>query len=153
MTREKVADGELGQFARQVLDLVHRVNEGTIHVDTARRAVQAIIEGKIKFANFKPWKTIKLGTGLQTADDFREALKKAGCKISDWANNLLDKPAFKAATKEIEVDLYLLTTAELTGKPAGGSTAEVFAGAARLGFEKCPPEVGPQLCIQDPDQP
>ncbi len=165
MTRENVADGELGQFARQVLDLVRRVNEGTIPVDTARRAVQAIIEDEFRFGDggkaeepsvvsrFKPWRTLKLGTGLKTADDFREAIKKAGGKIGGWANDILGRSAFTAATEETEVDLYLPTTAELTGKPEGGTTAEVFAGAAWLGFKKCPPEVGPQLRIQYPDQP
>src|SRR3989344_2723824 len=102
---------------------------------------------------FKPWRTLKLGTGLQTANNFRQDLKKSGNKISDWANDILGRPAFKAASEETEVDLYILTTAELTGEKDGGTTAEVFAGAKRLGFEKGPAEVGPQLRIQYPDQP
>jgi hypothetical protein len=30
---------------------------------------------------WKTWKTIQLGTSLQTADDFRKAVKSAGMKI------------------------------------------------------------------------
>ena len=108
---------------------------------------------KVLGSIFKIWKTLKLGTGLQTADDFRNALKKIGCQTGNYANDLLGKPEFKAATKEIEVDLVILTTSELTGKREGGTTTEVFAGAERLGLDRCPPEVGPQLRLQYKDQP
>ncbi len=112
------------------------------------------VKNEKKSSQFKIWRTLKLGTGLKTADDFRKALKKSGSKIGNWADDLLGRSGFQpASTKEIEVDLYILTTAELTGKPKGGTTAEVFAGAQRLGFEKCPPEVGPQLRLQYQDQP
>jgi len=34
-------------------------------------------------SEFKVWKTIKLGTGLKTADDFRKAIKHGGMKIGN----------------------------------------------------------------------
>ena len=104
-------------------------------------------------AKFKTWKTLKLGTGLTTADDFRKTLKKAGCKISDWANDILGKPDFSvAATKEIEVDLVVVSVAEL-GFPDGATRKQIYAKAQELGLELCPPEVGPQLRLQYKDQP
>lgn len=101
------------------------------------------------------WKTITLGTGLKTADDFCKALKVDGDYMSD-VHDLLSKPELGSfvSDKEIEVDLVVLTTAQLTGKTKRDSkTAEVFAGAARLGLEKCSLEVGPQLRLQYKDQP
>ncbi|KKU77499.1 MAG: hypothetical protein UY12_C0031G0007 [Parcubacteria group bacterium GW2011_GWA2_47_8b] len=162
MTRKCVTDDQYGQLQRRLDEVARRVDEGTLPFDSVMRALQSFIEGKFRFGDgdqkkaapaFKPWRTLKLGTGLQTADNFRQDLKKSGNKISDWANDILGRPAFKAASEETEVDLYILTTAELTGEKDGGTTAEVFAGAKRLGFEKCPAEVGPQLRIQYPDQP
>ena len=95
------------------------------------------------------WKTVKLGTGPKTAKDFRKALKAGGNKIGDWADYLLGKPEFRnsVSAEEKEVDLVVFTTAQLTGKN-NGTTAEVFAGAERLGLQKCSAEVGPQLRLQ-----
>ena len=100
------------------------------------------------------WKTIKLGTGQKSARDFRKALKASGNRIGEWADDLLGRPEFanSVSKEEVEVDLVVLTTAQLTGKN-GGTTAEVFAGAERLGLQKCSAEVGPQLRLQYTDQP
>lgn len=89
---------------------------------------------------FQIWKTIKLGTGLKIADDFRKALNQSGNNIASWANGVLEETMLAVRETEIEVDLYNLTTTELTGKEEFGTIAEVFAGAKRLGFEKCSPQ-------------
>ncbi len=99
------------------------------------------------------FKTIKVGVGPKNADEFRAAFTEAGCKISDWANDLLDRPQFTAASRAENIDLIVLTTAELTGNKNGGTTDEVFAGAARLGLDKCQPADGPELRLQYLDQP
>jgi len=103
---------------------------------------------------FPVWRTIKLGTGLKTADDFRQALKlkQAGCKISDWANNILGKPAFIATATEMEVDLVNVSVAEL-GFKEGATRKDIYDKAIKLGLELCPNEVGPQLRLQYRDQP
>ncbi len=70
--------------------------------------------GRVIVANsFPTWKTIRLGTGLQSADEFRGALKNGGFRIGSWGNDILGRPAFKAATKETEVDLVNISVAEL----------------------------------------
>ena len=102
---------------------------------------------------FPVLKTIKVGTGSKTADEIRTALTDAGCKINDWANDILGKPAFTVASQEADVDLIALTTAQLTDKKEGGTTMEVFAGAARFGLDKCAPDDGPQFRRQYLDQP
>jgi len=101
---------------------------------------------------FPVWKTIKLGTGLKTADEFREALKSNGFRIGSWGNNILSKPAFKAATEETEVDLVNVSVAEL-GFKDGATRKDIYERAIDLGLQLCPNEVGPQLRLQYKDQP
>ncbi len=62
---------------------------------------------------FPVWRSIKIGTGLKTADDFRRALTSAGYRIGTWANDILGKPAFKAAAAESTLDLVVASVAEL----------------------------------------
>jgi len=101
---------------------------------------------------FKTWKTIKLGTGLKTAEEFRRVLRDGEFRLSDWASDILGKPAFKAADEETEVDLVKVTVAEL-GFKKGARRNQIYERARDLGLELCPPEVGPQLRLQYQDQP
>ena len=101
---------------------------------------------------WKTWKTIKLGTGLKTANDFRKALRASGFWIGDWANDILGKPAFTAATKESELELVKVSVEEL-GFKNGATRQEICQRAQELGLELCPNEVDPQLRRQYPDQP
>jgi len=101
---------------------------------------------------FPAWKTITLGTSLRTADEFRGALKSNGFHIGDWGNDILDKPAFTTAPKETEVDLVVVSVAEL-GFKNGATRLEIYERSQELGLELCPAEVGPQLRLQYKDQP
>lgn len=101
---------------------------------------------------FKTWKIVRLGTGLKTADDFHKALKASGFKIGEWANDILDKPAFKAATKESELELVRVTVGEF-GFINGATRQQIYQRAQELGLKTCPNEVGPQLRLQYKDQP
>ncbi len=102
--------------------------------------------------SFRVWKTIRLGTGLKTADDFRNALKASGNQISDWAKDILGQPAFTASAEEVEVNLVLVSVAEL-GFKDGATRRDIYARAKEFGLELCPAEVGPQLRFQYKDQP
>ena len=101
---------------------------------------------------FNVWKTIRLGTGLKTADDFRKDLKNKGFSIGDWANDILGKPAFTVAAEETEVDLVKVTVAGL-GFRKGVRRDQIYKRAEELGLRRCPSEVGPQLRLQYRDQP
>ena len=101
---------------------------------------------------FRVWKTIKLGTGLRTADEFRGALKSHRFQIGDRGNDILGRPTFTMATKETEVDLVVVSVAEL-GFNYGASRGNIYQRAQELGLELCPAEVGPQLRLQYKDQP
>ena len=102
--------------------------------------------------NLKVWKTIKLGTGLKTAKDFRKALKKSGNRIGDWGDDILGQPAFTVSKSEVEVDLVNISVAEL-GFKDGATRKDIYDRASELGLQLCPAEVGPQLRIQYADQP
>jgi len=98
------------------------------------------------------WKTIKLGVGLKTVDAFRSDLRVYGFRISDWARDILGKPAFSAADKETELDLVVVSVAEL-GFKDGATRKDTYKRAQDIGLELCPAEVGPQLRLQYADQP
>jgi len=56
-----------------------------------------VIRGTAKIVPIDPpelkvFKTIKLGTGLKTADEFCETLEAAGCRVSDWARYIMSQP-------------------------------------------------------------
>jgi hypothetical protein len=82
--------------------------------------------------------TLQLGKKITEED-----LEKAGFKISNWANDILQKVKFK---KQI-VNLEVKTVAEL-GLPNGGTIKEIYEKAQEVGLELCPAEVGPQLRVQ-----
>jgi hypothetical protein len=146
---EKI-DGQLFEIKRQI-----RQKSGYPYdLEKLQAALQAIIEGEFleKIRNFPIWKTIKLGTGLKTADDFRRAFKAGGYNISSWANNILTKPAFKASETKTKIDLIKTTVREL-GFKDGATYKDICAKAKEFGLDLCPAEVGPQLRLQYLDQP
>ncbi len=101
---------------------------------------------------FPIWKTIKLGTGLKTADEFRKALTDGGFKIGEWSNDILDQPAFSVALSLTDVELVNVSPREL-GLRKSSTFKEICAKAKSKGLSLCPNEVGPQLRLQYKDQP
>jgi len=146
----------LGIALRDVRGLLNDLTEklcgedGEIWLEAFKKFLRK--ENSWKVGTFKVWKTIKLGTGLKTDDAFRKALKAGGHYISDWANDILGKPAFKASKTEMEVGLMNVSVAEL-GFKNGAKLSDIYKRAQELGLELCPAEVGPQLCLQYKDQP
>lgn len=103
---------------------------------------------------FPVWKTIKLGTpGMRTLSDSQGALE-GKVRINDDAMNMIGRVEFtrSISASEVEVDLVVLTTFELTSKLGGAEISHVLEGARRLGLAYSA-EVGPQLRWQYTDQP
>lgn len=148
MTRRSVTDEQFGQLTRRTDELKLRVDEGVVPFDVTMDGLQKLIEG----GEFKIFKTIKLGTGLKTADDFIRALNDGGFCIRDSGKYILVRPGFKVSQKEIEVDLVDISVIEL-GFRNGAALEEVYKSAIKLGFDLCPPEAGPQLRLQYKNQP
>lgn len=150
----KYGDWSLGQIEA----LLNRLGEENARrlLDCCEAVVQfnpeklAVITATL--SRFPVWKTIKVGTGLKTSGDFRGTLTKKGCKISDWASDLLDRPEFVVADTEAEVELCSATVAELGFTEATRYDA-ICVRIVELGYDLCEPEDGPQLRLQYPDQP
>ena len=148
-----------------IADYTHGQSNAFIKILAEQSGYEDVVErtlrGEITFSvnkkpadektSFKVWKTIKIGT-IKNADEFRKALKKAGFKISDWANDIIGKPAFTVASGEEEIQLVNLSVEEL-GFKNGAKYGDICARAKELGLELCPNEVGPQLRLQYKDQP
>ncbi len=99
-------------------------------------------------------RTIKLGTGLKSADDFRRALKRNGCELDrlNWASMVMNQSDFKVSDKPIKTNLIARTVAEL-GFEDGAPYADVCKRGLERGYTLCQPEHGPQLRLQYNDQP
>ncbi len=98
------------------------------------------------------WKTLKLGNGLKSSEDFITAIEDANGRASDWAKVIMNKPAFTASDESTELDLVIVTVAEL-GFPDGAKRQDIYDKAISFGLSLCPPEAGPQLRLQYMDQP
>ncbi len=137
-------------------DLTFGQMEAIVNKLGGMEGVQKFLSGetavKLVAPELKIWKTIKIGTGLKAADDFRKALKKADRKISDWGNDILGKPEFAVSETEQEIDLVNISVAEL-GFKNGAHLRDIYARAKELGLELCLAEVGPQLRLQYINQP
>jgi hypothetical protein len=99
----------------------------------------------------KVWKTITLGRFANTFA-LRNALDAAGCGIGDLAEQILARPAFTLNPVNVDVDLVVVSGAEL-GMPTESSLADVYARAQAHGLALAPAEVGPLLRLQYLDQP
>lgn len=97
------------------------------------------------------WKQITLGT-YKGVNALREALDAAHVRIGDSADEILGRPAFLFSKTRIDVDLVVITVAEL-GFDDAASLADIYLRAAALGLELCPAEAAPALRLQYRDQP
>ena len=101
--------------------------------------------------NISIFKTLKLSKGMN-AEKYRQLLKKKNMRIGTWADDILGKPDFIAVKKEIEVDLVVISVADL-GFPEGAPLKDIFARAQEFGLRLCQNQVGPELRDQYEDQP
>lgn len=107
----------------------------------------------VPYSGFQPWKTIKIGTGIKDADGFCEAIEKAKMCISKLGHyNEFAESHFDVATAEQELDLVLISLADLSFTEPVRSLSPIYERAGKLGLELCPQEVGPQLRLQYRDQ-
>jgi hypothetical protein len=104
-----------------------------------------------KRAHFQIWRTITLGTH-KGVNAYRDALDSARIKIGDSADEILGRPAFPYTRTKIDVELALLSAAEL-GVESESALSDVYKRARQVGLELCPAEVGPQLRLGYRNQP
>lgn len=100
---------------------------------------------------FVGWKTIKLGT-YKNVDAIKKSLTKKGFKIRNWADDLLNKPAFVLGSLQEEIQLINVSVDDL-GFKKGAYYKDICARARELDLVLCPKETGPQLRLQYKNQP
>jgi hypothetical protein len=81
------------------------------------------------------------------------ALDDTHIAIGDLADEAMHRPAFTVAKSKSDVDVVVLSAAQLGVGETGASRQEILARARRLGFDLCPPEAAVQLRLQYLDQP
>lgn len=104
-----------------------------------------------------PWAfptVLRIGmSDLRIADDFLAAFKDAGIQVSDSVEGMLKQQEFVVAEQEAELELFVRSIEELGLSPWGAVLADIYKRAAELGFELCPPEVGPRVRLMYKNQP
>jgi hypothetical protein len=100
------------------------------------------------------WKTITIGQ-YKGANAIRAAIDAAPCSmaIGDQADEILGRPAFSFSRTTADIDLVVISVAELGFGPDGAALRDIYARAGTFGLELCPPEVGPILRLNYLDQP
>ncbi len=98
------------------------------------------------------WKSIMLGIN-KGVDAYRETLAAERVRIGDSADEILGRPAFFYARTPKQVELVVLSVAELGFEADAVSHAEVYRRAKQMGVELCPADVGPQLRLAYRNQP
>jgi len=104
-----------------------------------------------------PWgwrifRTLKLGTNIKDVPSYCKAADDSRVGIGSFAADLLTSPEFKLTVGEVEIDLVVMSVADL-GFDDGARYDKICEAAKNLGIEKCPPDVGPRLRLQYADQP
>jgi hypothetical protein len=108
---------------------------------------------EIKAASELPlWKTVTIGMH-RGVDAVRNALDQARMAVGESADEVLGRPAFTFASERRELDLVVVSVAQLGFGAHGATLADIHARALALGLELCPEEVGPQLRLQYRNQP
>ncbi len=100
------------------------------------------------------WKTITIGE-YKGPNAVRAAIDAAPCPIAmgDWADEILGRPAFPYSRTKVDLDLVVVSVAELGFGPHGAPLRDIYARAGTFGLELCPAEVGPILRLNYLDQP
>jgi hypothetical protein len=98
------------------------------------------------------WKTITLS---QFANSFalRNVLDAAHCSIGDLAEEILARPAFTLASTKTDLDLVVVSVAELGIGAESASLKDIYSRAEQVGLALAPAEVGPALRLHYFDQP
>ena len=96
-------------------------------------------------AALRVWKTITLGE-YTNSFALRNALDVANCGIGDLAEEILARPAFTLASTKTDVDLVVISAAELGLGDESASLRDIYSRAEQFGLDLAPAEVGHPHC-------
>lgn len=100
-------------------------------------------EGKIKRQGVE--------IGGKSTGHLKDELKKAGINISSYVEVMLNSPDFTIFEDPQTLDTVRATVQGM-GLKGPSTTDQVYARAKELGWDRCPPETGVCLRLQDKDQ-
>lgn len=103
-------------------------------------------------ADIPVWKSITVGNH-ESGGALRSALNAAHCRVGDLAKEVLDGRELMVRKSRTEVDLAVVSAADLGSGAEGMSRAEIYRRAAQLGLGLCSAEVALQLRLQYANQP
>ncbi len=98
------------------------------------------------------WKTITIGTFTDSLE-MRDELDSMGCGVGGQAAEILARPTFILSPHKTDVELVVVSPAQLGLTSDTATLANVYAHAVQRGLELAAAEIGPQLRIQYLDQP
>lgn len=98
--------------------------------------------------NFNIWEIIKIGT-FKSTNEF-ESIIENKCIINQCARNIMKSPNFSLSKVEMKINLVLITPKELNFEKFryGAYYKDICSEANHYGLSLCPPEIGPQICLQ-----
>ncbi len=140
--------GQLFEIGRQLCSCSGYPFNSTKLERHLQDAIDGQFECTVLIRNLPTWKTVKLGTHKSILE-VRTSLEVGGYKIGDWASIMSN--GITLSPYELEVELVSATVAEL-GFKGSAYYRDIKSRIQELGFTLCPPEVGPQLRLQYPDQ-
>jgi hypothetical protein len=156
MKERNCYDRRTADFLKVVLeqmpDLSDDVMEGWIkNPDAVKKALENVFSPhQKKNSRFDTWKTISLGTGIKTLEDFQKILLYKPLKIQKSVYDIFLEPNFKVAPKKTELELVRVSLLDLgfNENLQGIQFDQVSYRAEELGLKPCPLEVGFQFILQ-----
>lgn len=94
---------------------------------------------------FPTWKRVQIGTILN-ANEAQKKLSAAGIKLTVLAEETLNLLSFP---KNHDVFDLVRAKASDFGLPHGTKHSDIYAAANDVGLDLCPPELAPELWVQD----
>jgi hypothetical protein len=102
-----------------------------------------------RVASREVWETVTIGE-VGSVEKYREQLKLAGCKVSYWASDIMQKTPI--ATEAQDLALAVVSAAEL-GFTDWTRYGQIVERAKERGYGLCPAEVALALLLSYTDQP
>ena len=121
---------------------------------TARSAPYASSISAKSAAEIPIWKTITFGE-YPNLDALRSALDNSPCPIGfgNSVDEAIGRPAFPFTKTKLDLDLVVVSAADLGFPEDGASLLNVYDRAIAIGLELCPADLGPTLRLNYLDQP
>lgn len=147
MATDMLGGGALAEVAGPFKDFAEKLgsSEGPMWLSAFKRFLRKENPWTLKLI-----KQVTVTIGGVSKGSLLKRLTDGGYSVSDWARDIIGKPAFTTLPKPIEIELGWITVRDL-GFTKEPTTDELFTRIKEVG-DLCPAEVGPHLRLVDSDQ-